>query len=757
MIRRSLKCVLILVVGVVLAACGKDPEVAKREFMKNGQQYATSGKLKEAIIEYRNAIQQDPRFGEARFALAGALLKTGDNQGAYREYQRAADLLPKNADAQMWAGEMNLVAAQFEDAKSHADKALALNPKSVRAQLLKANSLAGLKQLDAAVEQAQGAAALDPSSTRTFSNLGVLQYAKGDQAAAEKTFKHIVDTDPKAMEARVALANFYWSTGRRDVAETVLREAFAADPKSVVINRALASLYLASSRLAEAEKPLKFVADETKDAESTIALSDYYRATGRTAESLELLDKVAADPNAFSMATARKGALLYATGRKPEAYAALDSVLQKGETDTTALVLKSQFLAQDGKIDEGLAAAQKAASANPGAASAHYAIGRIQEAKGRNDEAIAAYNEVLKIVPNSIDAQLGLARVHFAAARPDDALHFAQQVLTVQSANENALLIEARAQLTKGNVQAAEQPLKTLEALNPKSAAVQVTRATYYALKSDSKNARAAYERALTVDPSNSEALAGVTFVDIGENKPADARRRLEAAQAKYPNSLPVLFVASRAYFALKDYPQTEKTLKHILELDGSNTTASTQLGEVYIAENRTDEALAEFEALAKRDPKSVVAHTMSGMLLNAKNKREEAKKHYEQALSIDERSPIAANNLAWMYLEDGGNLDLALQLAQTAKSVAPNSGDIDDTLGWIYFKKGLITQALASLKESTGKAPDNARFKYHLGMAYAKSGDASSARQTLEAALKLDPRASEADEARATLAKLGS
>src|ERR1041384_5783354 len=50
MIRRSLKCVLVLAVGVALGGCGKDPEVAKREFLKNGQQYATNGKLKEAII-----------------------------------------------------------------------------------------------------------------------------------------------------------------------------------------------------------------------------------------------------------------------------------------------------------------------------------------------------------------------------------------------------------------------------------------------------------------------------------------------------------------------------------------------------------------------------------------------------------------------------------------------------------------------------------------------------------------------------------
>ena len=757
MIRNSMKRLLIVVVAVGLGACGKDPEVAKREFMKNGQQYATAGKLKEAIIEYRNAIQQDPRFGEARYALAGALLKTGDNQGAYREYQRAADLLPNDAEAQMWAGEMNLVAGQFEDAKSHADKAIAIDAKNVRAQLLKANALAGLKQLDAAVEQAQGAAGLDPGSTRTFRNLAVLQYAKGDNAAAEKTFKKIVETDPKAMDARVALANFYWSIGRRDVAETTLREALAADPQSVIVNRALAALYLSSERLAEAEKPLKLIADETKDADSIIALSDYYRATRRNDESLALLEKLAADERAFSVATARKGALLYAEGHKTEAYAAIDAVLQKEQTDTTALVLKSQFLAQDGKIDEGLATAQKAAAANPGAPSAQFAIGRIEEVKGKNTEAIAAYNEVLKLVPASVDAQLGLARVYLASGRADDAQHFAAQVLGVQPTNETALIVQARALLTKQDVQGAARPLKTLDALDPRSASVQVTFGTYYALQSDNKKARAAYERALATDASNTEALAGLAFLDTLEKKPEDARRRLEVALAKQPDSVPTLFAAARTFIGLKDYPQAEKALRHIIELDASNAQASAQLGQVYIAQNRADEAIAQFEDLAKRDPKSVVAHTMAGMLLNAQHKRDQAKKHYEQALSIDERSPVAANNLAWMYVEDGGNLDVALQLAQSAKSAAPNASDVDDTLGWIYFKKGLTSQALAALKESVDKNPKNAMAQYHLGVAYAKNGDVASARGALETALKLDPRFGEADDARATLAKLGS
>ncbi len=61
----SLVIALLLCSGVA-AGCSKDPEVAKREYLRSGDAYVEEKKYKEAIIEYRNAVQQDPRFGEAR-------------------------------------------------------------------------------------------------------------------------------------------------------------------------------------------------------------------------------------------------------------------------------------------------------------------------------------------------------------------------------------------------------------------------------------------------------------------------------------------------------------------------------------------------------------------------------------------------------------------------------------------------------------------------------------------------------------------
>ena len=56
-------------------SCARDPEVAKRKYLEAGNKYFDQQKYKEAIVEYRNAVQQDPRFGDARYKLAEAYVR----------------------------------------------------------------------------------------------------------------------------------------------------------------------------------------------------------------------------------------------------------------------------------------------------------------------------------------------------------------------------------------------------------------------------------------------------------------------------------------------------------------------------------------------------------------------------------------------------------------------------------------------------------------------------------------------------------
>jgi tetratricopeptide (TPR) repeat protein len=122
----------------------------------------------------------------------------------------------------------------------------------------------------------------------------------------------------------------------------------------------------------------------------------------------------------------------------------------------------------------------------------------------------------------------------------------------------------------------------------------------------------------------------------------------------------------------------------------------------------------------------------------------------------------MASNNLAYLLLESGGNADVALQLAQTARRSMPTSSNVADTLGWAFYQKGFYPSAIDMFQEAIklaakNKEPESATYHYHLGMAYAKAEQPTLARQQFERVLKLDPKSSDADDVRKQLAQLKS
>jgi len=83
---------------------------SRQGYLESGNRYLTAGQFAEAVIQYRNAVQKDPRAGDAHAKLAEALLGTGDLANGLREYVRAADLLPDDLALQVKSGNLLLLA-----------------------------------------------------------------------------------------------------------------------------------------------------------------------------------------------------------------------------------------------------------------------------------------------------------------------------------------------------------------------------------------------------------------------------------------------------------------------------------------------------------------------------------------------------------------------------------------------------------------------------------------------------------------------
>jgi tetratricopeptide (TPR) repeat protein len=289
----------------------------------------------------------------------------------------------------------------------------------------------------------------------------------------------------------------------------------------------------------------------------------------------------------------------------------------------------------------------------------------------------------------------------------------------------------------------------------PNAAPAQAIAGTLAFAKKDPAGARKSYEKALSIDPMNAEALTGLTAMDVSQKNFPAARARIDAALAKAPNSPELLILAGRTYVSVGDLAASEAAFRKAIQVAPQSMMAYGLLAQLYMRQNKMDRALAEYDEIAAKDPKTVGAPTLAGMILETQGKRDEAKRRYERALQADPGAAVAANNLAYLYAQAGGNLDLALQLAQTAKQGLPDTPEVNDTLGYVYLKKELASMAVPLLESSVSKAPDNPTFKYHLALAYDQTGKTSKARTALQQALALNQSFEGADDARAQLDRL--
>src|ERR1051326_6171950 len=82
-----------------MVGCKTDPEVAKRRYLESGQRYFDRGQYSEACIQYRKALQIDPRFAEAYYRLGKADLKMREWQDAYKAFNQMVLIDPSNINA----------------------------------------------------------------------------------------------------------------------------------------------------------------------------------------------------------------------------------------------------------------------------------------------------------------------------------------------------------------------------------------------------------------------------------------------------------------------------------------------------------------------------------------------------------------------------------------------------------------------------------------------------------------------------------
>lgn len=747
----------VLAAVLAISACTASPQAKKQRFYESGNRYFSEGRYQESAIEYRNAIQIDPRFADARLKLAESYARVGDARGALEEYVRAADLRPGDPEVQLTAGGYLLAAGRPADALARADAALRNQPSNVPAHILRGNALAGLNDLNTAVKEIEEAQRLDPTQGATLTQLGLMQLARGREAEAETALRRAIELSPGLVTAHLALAHYLWAAGRQEQAERSFREALALEPEHTLANRAMAAFCLSTGRSAEAERYLRLVADRSKTPGATFALTDYYMMSGRPRDAIVRLEPLAKDNRTVPGARTRLASAHAAAGDTARAHAILDDLLRLDPQQPDARLLKGQLVAADGRRDEALQHVRAAAEAAPASTVAQFALGRIYAARGDVAGAERAFREVLRINPRAAAAQVELAKLELASGRTTASLESAREAVRREPGSLTARLALIRSLVAAGNLEAAEREISTLLASYPQVSAVHVQKGLLAAARRHVTEARSAFQQALALEASSLEAFAALLALEIAAGDVDAAKTQLEQRLAGGAPTPELLLVAGRTYAGANDLPSAERVLRRAIDAEPSLLPAYSLLGQVYLRQRKLKEAASEFDLMAARETRPVAALTMAGMIHYAQGDRAEAVRRFEQVLSIDPHAAIAANNLAWIYAQSGEFLEKAVQLAQIAAQRMPDSPEVADTLGYAYYRTSRPDLAVAAFERSVGREPQNPTYLYHLGLAQAQAGNAAAARVALERALSLRADFADAAEARRLLTELAS
>jgi Flp pilus assembly protein TadD len=192
------------------------------------------------------------------------------------------------------------------------------------------------------------------------------------------------------------------------------------------------------------------------------------------------------------------------------------------------------------------------------------------------------------------------------------------------------------------------------------------------------------------------------------------------------------------------------------MQLNPKDSGAVMTYARAQIGMGDTAKAIGTWQQWVKDHPTDAQAFTILGTLQESQGDRSGATASYKKALAIQPDQAVAANNLAYLMTETGGNLDVALSLAQTAHRVLPNSPDTADTLAWIYYQKGNYDSGRDLLEDALKTSPNNAAIHYHLGMIYSKLSDKANAALHLKKAAALAPNSQTAKDAQKELGLLG-
>jgi len=528
---------------------------------------------------------------------------------------------------------------------------------------------------------------------------------KADSTPPDKKVVQTIDDKHEAY-TNFTLASIAMSGGHNEKAKTYLSKAIAQDPESLYLTRKMALLLERTKEYQEARVfALKCIDLDPENPENHILLAEIYGLMKDDNLAIEEYEKIVGlDPE-----NQRIRLLL-----------------------TTILIRKNRF-------QEALHHLRKLTEQSPQLIIAHYYRGRIYLEMKRFREAEDAFLEALRFNKKLEPALFDLGTLYQMTNRSVDAIETYEKLVELYPGNmavrERLVSLLFEIGLKK---KAEMQIEKIKEYSKPGESARQALGLIYLR---QGKLSESIKELSLIVsawpDDTKSRFYLATALEEKGDIEKALEQFRMIAPESKY-------FVSSQIHIAYmlenrEDYEGAVSTIQKAISIKKEKIELYLMLASLYETMEQYEKGISVVKEGLEQDDKNVALIFRLGVLLDKSGDKESCMKEMKKILEINPNHAETANYIGYTYAEQGIRLDEAMNLIQKAAKLKPGSGYIIDSLGWVYFQKGLYDEAVHHLERAIELTPDDPTINEHLGDAYRKKKEYKKALQMYEKALTLN------------------
>lgn len=697
-----LTVLMLWVAGVAAVGCsrGSNPD----KYVESADRYFANREYEKAKIEYLSALRLQPTNTTAIVQLGKIFFRQGQLRESAPFLIEGRKRAPGDLELANNLGIIYVAVREFAKARAEAEAVLALSP---------TNELALLVLADTAQTPAENAAILQAiraleqrTGPRASFHVARAQLALRlrDTATAESELKQAIALDSKSVMARQILGNLRWSAGQVEAAEQEFRAAAQLAPP---------------------------------DDSAHYRLATFLKRTGKLEEAKKVLDEINRTAPERTAAWVERAEIALAEKQFEECARLINRALSQAPGDIDAKVLQAQLKLNEKKPAEAVEILEKVVEQRPQSGDIRYQLAMAQLINQQLPAAIANLTQATELDTNNISAALMLAQLNLARGQASSAVSTLTDIVRRAPNLERAQLMLAQAFNASGRPDDAGALFRAMRTRFPSNALVAYQHGIFLRSQRQNTEAVQALEVAQRLAPNEIEPLDQLIGLDLAATNSGAARKRLQPALERQPNSAPLWVLRARIDAADKNKEAAVQALEKAIELSPEYQPAYMLLANLHLGTGAPKDALENLDALLAKNATNVTALTLKGMVHAQLGDQDSAMKAYEDALKINPNFVLGLNNLAVLLAEHRKQLPEAVAMATKARQLAPEDPAVADTLGWIEYRRGNYPEAARLLSEARDKLPQEPEIAYHAGMTQYMMGNQEAAKQALTLAVQ--------------------